>query len=155
MAGIIEQRLAELGLELPQAAAAVAAYVPCVRSGNLLFISGQLPMWNGEFRCVGKVGRDISLEDANAAARLCALNLLAQARAACDGDLDRLVRCVKLTGFINAEPEFKDHSKIVNGASELLQQVMGEAGRHARSSIGVGSLPFGAAVEVEAIFEVA
>jgi enamine deaminase RidA (YjgF/YER057c/UK114 family) len=154
MAGRIDAQLGALGLELPQAAAPVAAYVPTVISGAMLYVSGQLPVWNGERRFIGRVGGDLTTEQGAEAARLCALNLLAQARLAC-GDLDRVLRVVKLTGFVNAPPEYTDHPKVVNGASELMQQVFGDAGRHARSAVGVGGLPFGCAVEVEAIFEIA
>ena len=108
-----------------------------------------------EFRkFIGKLGKEISVEDGQKAARLCALNLLARLKASCNGDLDRVVRCVKLTGFVNATPEFGDHPKVVNGASDLMVEVFGDAGRHARSAVGMGSLPFGVAVEVEAIFEI-
>ncbi|WP_114393756.1 RidA family protein [Oleisolibacter albus] len=154
MAGRIEARLRDLGLELPQAAAPVAAYVPVVRTGNLLFTSGQITLWNGELRHLGKLGAGLTVEQGQEAARLCALNILAQAKAALDGDLDRVVRVVKLVGFVNSTPEFTDQPKVVNGASELMQAVFGDAGRHARSAVSAGSLPLGVAVEVEAIFEV-
>lgn len=154
MAGRIEARLRDLGLELPQAAAPVAAYVPVVRTGNLLFTSGQITLWNGELRHVGKLGAGLTVEQGQEAARLCALNILAQAKAALDGDLDRVVRVVKLVGFVNSTPDFTDQPKVVNGASELMLAVFGDAGRHARSAVSAGSLPLGVAVEVEAIFEV-
>jgi len=155
MAGRIDARLAELGLELPQAAAPVAAYVPAVQSGSTLYVSGQLPVWNGERRFVGKVDQEFSTAEGKEAARLCALNLLAQAKAALGGDLDRITRVVKLGGFVNAGPEFHDHPAVVNGASELMQAVFGDAGKHARFAVGAPSLPFNVAVEVEAVFEVA
>jgi len=155
MAGRIDARLQELGLELPKAAAPVAAYVPTVRSGNLLYLSGQIPMWNGELRYVGKLGAGMDVEEGRAAAQTCALNILAQAKAALDGDLDRVVRVVKLVGFVNCTPDFTDQPKVINGASELMQQVFGDAGRHARSAVGAPSLPLGVAVEVEAILEIA
>ncbi|ACI99317.1 MULTISPECIES: RidA family protein [Rhodospirillales] len=155
MAGRIDARLAELGIELPQAAAPVAAYVPAVRTGNLLFLSGQITLENGELRHKGKLGDGIDLETGRQAARLCGLNILAQAKAALGGDLDRVVRVVKLVGFVNSTPDFVDQPKVVNGASELMQEVFGEAGRHARSAVSAGSLPLGVAVEVEAILEVA
>lgn len=154
MAGRIEARLRDLGLELPQAAAPVAAYVPVVRTGNLLFTSGQITLWNGELRHVGKLGAGLAVEQGQEAARLCALNILAQAKAALDGDLDRVVHVVKLVGFVNSTPDFTDQPKVVNGASELMLAVFGDAGRHARSAVSAGSLPLGVAVEVEAIFEV-
>jgi len=149
----IEQRLRELGLELPPAPPPAANYVPWTIGGKLLFISGQLPMQGGAVTVTGRLGDGLSLEDGQRAARLCALNVLAQARAACEGDLDRLARCLKLGGFVSATPEFADHPKVVNGASDLVAEVMGEAGRHARFAVGCASLPLGAAVEVEAIFE--
>lgn len=154
MAGTTEARLNELNIELPQAAAPAANYVPTVQSGAMLYVSGQVPMWNGELRHQGKLGAGMSVEDGAAAARLCALNLIAQAKAAL-GELDRVRRVVKLVGFVNATPEFGDQPKVINGASNLMAEVFGDRGKHARSAIGVGSLPFGVAVEVEAILEVA
>lgn len=154
MSGRIAARLAELGILLPQPAAPVAAYVPFTRAGNILYIAGQLPMLDGALRHAGKLGADVSLEDGYAAARLCALNLLAQARVACDGDLDRVMRCLKLCGYVNATADFSDHPKIVNGASELMVQVLGEAGKHARLAVGATGLPLNAAVEIDAIFEI-
>ncbi len=154
MPGMIDARLAELGIELPTAAAPVANYVPTVRTGSLVFISGQVPVWNGERRFIGKLGREISVVDGQAAARLCGLNLIAQLRAALDGDLDRVARCVKLGGFVNATPDFLEQPKVVNGCSDLMVEVFGDAGRHARSAVGVSVLPFDVAVEVDAVFEV-
>jgi enamine deaminase RidA (YjgF/YER057c/UK114 family) len=154
MPGKIDQRLAELKLELPNPASPVANYVPAVRSGNLLFLAGQICQWNGERRFVGKLGAEISLEQGNEAAKLCGLNLLAQAKRVLDGDLDRVVRVVRLGGFVNAVPQFADQPQIVNGASDLMVAVFGDAGRHARTAVGVGSLPGGVAVEIDAIFEV-
>ena len=155
MAGRIAARLAERGIELPAAPAPVAAYVPYVVSGNTLYVSGQITMWKGEKKYVGKIGGEISPEEGKHAARLCALNLLAQAREACGGDLDRIARVVKLVGFVNSVSDFTAQPAVVNGASELMQEVFGDAGRHARSAVGVASLPFNVAVEVEAIFELA
>lgn len=154
MPGRIDQRLAELKIELPNAAAPMANYVPAVRTGNLLFVSGQVCQWNGERRFTGKLGAEISLDDGKQAARLCALNLLAQTKRFLDGDLDRVVRVVRLGGFVNAAPGFTEQPQVVNGASDLMVEVFGDAGRHARAAVGVGSLPGGAAVEVDAIFEV-
>jgi enamine deaminase RidA (YjgF/YER057c/UK114 family) len=154
MVGKIEQRLAELKLELPNPAAPIANYIPAVRSGNLLFLSGQICQWNGERRFLGKLGAEISLEQGKEAAKLCGLNLLAQAKRALDGDLDRVVRIVRLGGFVNAVPGFGDQPHVVNGASDLMVAVFGDAGRHARTAVGVGSLPGGAAVEVDAVLEV-
>jgi enamine deaminase RidA (YjgF/YER057c/UK114 family) len=152
MAGKIEKKLAELGITLPMPPAPVANYVPTVRAGNLLFCSGQVSASPGE-AIKGKLGAETSLERGQAAARLCAINLLAQAKAAI-GDLDRIKRCVRLGGFINAVPSFSDLPKVMNGASDLMVEALGEAGRHARTTVGVAELPFDAAVEVEALFEV-
>ncbi|MEX2449406.1 MAG: RidA family protein [Rhodospirillales bacterium] len=151
----IEQRLAELGIELPKAAAPAANYVPFTITGNLVFVSGQVTVWNGALKYIGTVGGDLTMEDGYQAARLCGLNLIAQVRAACNGDLDRVKRVVKLGGFVNAAPGFKDHPKIVNGASDLMAEVFGEAGKHARFAVGAGSLPLGVAVEIDGIFEIA
>ena len=154
MAGQVNQRLKERGIELPQPSKPGANYVPCVRAGNLLFITGQLSQWNGERRFIGKLGREYRVEDGQQAARLCALNLIAHARAALDGDLDRIVRCVRVAGYVNAVPEFTGHSQVMNGASDVFIEVFGEAGRHTRMAVGVSSLPYDVAVEVEAVFEV-
>jgi enamine deaminase RidA (YjgF/YER057c/UK114 family) len=155
MTGRIARRLAEFGIELPAPAAPAANYVPYVRSGALLFIAGQLPMQAGKVAVLGKLGADVSIEDGQHAARLCAINLLAQARAALDGDLDRVVRCVRLGGFVACGADFTQHPAVINGASDLMVGVLGDAGRHARFAVGAPSLPFGAAVEVDATFEVA
>jgi enamine deaminase RidA (YjgF/YER057c/UK114 family) len=154
MSGRIEQRLHEIGVTLPAPGQAAGNYVPHVITGNLVYLSGQVPLENGARKFLGKVGKELSAEDGQKAARLCALNLLTRLKAACNDDLDRVVRCVKLTGFVNAAPEFGDHPKVINGASDLMVEVFGDAGRHARSAVGMGSLPFGVAVEVEAIFEI-
>jgi enamine deaminase RidA (YjgF/YER057c/UK114 family) len=151
----IEQRLAARGLELPEAPAPAANYVPYTISGKLLFVAGQVPFSHGQVAVRGRLGDGVSLERGQEAARLCALNLLAQARAACGGDLGRLARCLKLGGFVSCTAEFTDHAKVVNGASDLMFEAMGEAGRHARFAVGCASLPLNAAVEVEAIFELA
>lgn len=155
MVGRVAERLRALGIELPSPAAPAANYVPFVRTGNLLIISGQLPMEGGKIAVLGKLGATVSLEDGVRAARLCGINLLAQARMALDGDLDRVVRCVKLGGFVACATDFLDHPKVVNGASNLMVDVLGDAGRHARFAVGAPVLPFDAAVEVEAMFEVA
>lgn len=154
MSGEIERRLTALGVTLPQAAAPAANYVPFVRTGSQLFISGQIPMGPNGIEHKGKLGADYSVEQGQAAARLCAINLLAQAKAAL-GDLDKVVRLVKLVGFVNCTPDFGDQPKVVNGASDFMVEALGDKGRHARSAVGVAALPFGVAVEVEAIFEVA
>jgi enamine deaminase RidA (YjgF/YER057c/UK114 family) len=148
----IEARLAELGIELPQPAAPVAAYVPVVIAGSLAHISGQLPFIGGKL-VTGRLGEDVSLEDGAAAARACGLMILAQAKAAL-GSLDRVERVVKLGAFVNSAASFTDQPKVANGASELMVEVFGDAGRHARSAVGVPVLPLGAAVEVDAIFQV-
>jgi enamine deaminase RidA (YjgF/YER057c/UK114 family) len=148
----IDARLAELGLDLPQAAAPVAAYVPTVLAGGLLHVSGQLPFIAGQL-VTGRLGEDVSLEQGAAAAKACALMLLAQAKAAL-GSLDRIEQVVKLGAFINSTGDFTDQPKVANGASELMQAVFGDAGRHARSAVGVPVLPLGAAVEIDAIFAV-
>ncbi len=153
--GNVEKRLAELGVTIPVAAKPVANYVGWVRTGNLVFTAGQVTLFEGKLAYQGKVGGEISLDDANKAARLCAINILAQLKDACGGDLDRVVRIVKLVGFVNAVPEFTDHPKVINGASDLMVEVFGEKGKHARSAVGSGSLPFNVAVEIEAIAEIA
>lgn len=154
MAGNIESRLAQLGVALPKAAAPVANYVPWVITGKLLFIAGQVTLVDGKAQYVGQLGREFGVEDGAKAARLCAINILAQVKAA-TGELDRVARCVKLTGFVNATPEFKDHPKVVNGASDLMVEAFGDNGRHARAAVGVSGLPLGVAVEVDAVFELA
>jgi len=150
-----EARLAELGITLPQPAAPAANYVPARRSGSFVYIAGQVPTAEGKDRFVGKVGRDLTIEEAQQAARLCAVNVLAQLKSALGGSLDGVVGCVRLGGFVNAVPEFGDHPKVINGASDLMVEVFGEAGRHARAAVGCNSLPRNVAVEVDAIFEVA
>jgi len=155
MTGMIDKRLEELGIVLPTPPAPVASYVPYVVSGNLVTISGQVTLAEGGLKFVGVVGKDLSLEDGKAAARLCAINVLAQLKAAVNGNLDRVRRCVKLGVFVNAVPEYAQHPEVANGASDLIQEVFGESGRHARAAVGAGSLPRNVAVEVEAVFEIA
>ncbi|POF29002.1 RidA family protein [Roseibium marinum] len=150
----IEARLSDLGITLPEAAAPAANYVPFVRTGNQLFISGQLPMKEGKIQVTGKLGADVSLEDGKAAAKLCAINLLAQAKAAL-GDLEKATRLVKIVGFVNSTADFTEQPQVINGASDFMVEAMGDKGRHARSAVSAASLPFGAAVEIEAIFEIA
>jgi enamine deaminase RidA (YjgF/YER057c/UK114 family) len=154
MAGSIDKRLDELGIGLPPANAPAGNYVPFVRSGDLLFISGQIPVVDGKPTFIGTLGADLDVEDGAKAARTCALSILAQAREALGGDLDRVVRCVKLSGFVACTSDFTDHPKVINGASDLLVEVFGETGRHARAAVGMSALPLGVAVEVEAIFKV-
>ncbi len=150
----VEGRLRQLSIELPEPSRPGANYVPSVRSGNLVFLTGQLCQWNGERRFIGKLGREFGVADGQQAARLSALNLVAHLRAALAGDLDRVVRCIRVAGFVNATPDFVDHSQVVNGASDLFVELFGEAGRHTRMAVGVSGLPYGVAVEVEAVFEV-
>ena len=154
MGGRIADRIAALGLSLPEAPAPAANYVPWVQSGSLVFVSGQISQDAGGL-IRGKLGADMDVAAGAAAARACALALIAQLRAACAGDLDRVVRVVKLTGFVNSTAEFTDQPKVVNGCSDLLVEIFGDAGRHARSAVSAASLPLGVAVEIEGIFEIA
>jgi enamine deaminase RidA (YjgF/YER057c/UK114 family) len=154
MAGRIDARLKDLGLELPGPSTPGANYVPFVRTGDLVFLTGQLSQWNGERRFIGKLGREFGVEEGQQAARLCALNLIAHLATAADGDLDRVRRCVRLAGFVNSTPDFLSQSQVVNGASDLFVQVFGDAGRHARMAVGVSALPYDVAVEVEGVFEI-
>jgi enamine deaminase RidA (YjgF/YER057c/UK114 family) len=150
-----ENRLSELGIALPQPAAPVANYVPASRTGNLLMVSGQLGFdLEGKLTAIGKVGAEVSVEEAKAAARLCAINILAQAKASL-GSLDKVARIVRLGGFIAATPEFTQHPAVMNGASDLMVEVFGDAGRHARTTVGVTSLPLDSPVEIEALIEIA
>jgi len=153
MSGAIEAKLKELGLTLPDAPAPAANYVPWVRIGDIVHVSGQISQDAGG-RITGRLGADMSVEAGAAAAKSCALSLLAQVKAACGGDLSRLVRVVKLTGFVNSTPDFTDQPKVINGASDTLVAILGEAGRHARSAVSAASLPLGVAVEIEGIFQV-
>jgi enamine deaminase RidA (YjgF/YER057c/UK114 family) len=155
MAGRIEKILAEKQIELPKAAAPVANYVPAVQAGNLLFTAGQVTVWNGEFKFVGKLGKEYTVEQGQQAARLCGLNVIAQVKAALGGDLDRVKRCVRLGVFVNSTADFTDQPKVANGVSDLMVEVFGDAGKHARSAVGVNVLPLNLAVEVDAVFEIA
>ncbi len=154
MTGEAEARLKALNITLPAAPPPAANYVPFVRSGALVFVSGQLPVVDGKLQCPGKVGRDVTVEQAKAAARTVGLNILAQARAACDGNLDRVVRCVKLGGFVACADDFAEQAEVVNGCSDLMVEVLGDKGRHARFAVGTNSLPIGTCVEIDAIFEI-
>ncbi|MGE0226361.1 MAG: RidA family protein [Acetobacteraceae bacterium] len=154
MAGNIETRLAELGITLPRPMAPIANYVPYVVTGNLVVISGQLPAIDGRVAVTGKVSWGVSVDQAREAARLCFINVLVHLKAACDGNLDRVRRVVRLGGFIAAPSDFTDQAQVMNGASDLAVAVFGDAGRHARTTIGVPSLPADAAVEVEGMFEI-
>jgi len=151
---VIEARLKELGVSLPKPPKPVASYVPFTISGHQVFISGQVPIADGALKYVGKLGVDIPLEAGQAAAQLCAINVLAVLKMACDDDLDRVVQCLKLNVFVNAAPDYTQQPEVANGASDLIAAVFGDAGKHARAAVGVGSLPRGVAVEVDAIFEI-
>lgn len=155
MSGRIDARLRELGIELPRPTAPVANYVPYTITGNVVVVSGQITLWGGKVEYVGKLGREISVADGQKAARLCALNILTHLKTACGGDLDRVKRVLRLGGFVNCTPEFTDQPQVVNGASDLMVDVFGEAGKHARAAVGVVSLPLGVAVEVETMVEIA
>ncbi|MBL4805416.1 MAG: RidA family protein [Alphaproteobacteria bacterium] len=149
------EKLQALGLELPQAAAPAANYVPYVVSGKHLFVAGQIPFLNGQSMHLGRLGEDLNVDDGVEAARACALNILAQANAAVVGEWTQIKKLVKLGGFVNCTPDFTDHPKVVNGASDLFVEVMGAKGKHARFAVGAPSLPLGVAVEIDAIFELA
>ncbi len=149
-----ERRLKELGLTLPKPAKPVANYVGFVRTGNLIYVSGQVPVADGKVMVTGLLGRDVSVEEGAKAARQCAINIIAQLNEAVAGDLTRIARIVKLTGFVACVPEFTDQPKVINGASDLFGEVFGDRGKHARAAVGVSALPLNSAVEVEAIAEV-
>ncbi len=155
MAGTVDGRLKELGIEIPTPAAPAANYIPFVKSGNLVFVSGQIPIVAGKIEGVGKVGKDLTTEQAKAIARTCAINLIAQAKAATGGDLDKVARVVKVGGFVNCVDGYTEQPEVINGASDLMVEVFGDKGRHARFAVGTNALPRGVAVEVEAVFEVA
>ncbi|MFS8046916.1 RidA family protein [Rhizobium sp. BR 314] len=155
MSAAIEARLTELGITLPQAAAPAANYVPYVISGNLLYLSGQLPMENGKIGVTGHLGKDVDVAGGQRAAELCAINILAQAKAALGGDLGRIKRLIKLNGFVASTPDFVEQHLVINGASNLLANVLGEAGKHARAAVGMAALPLNAVVEIDAILEIA
>ena len=152
--GVVDARLAELGIILPQPMAPMANYVPFVRTGDLVVVSGQVPARDGKIAFTGKVGGGVSVEQGQEAARLSFINVLVHLRTACEGDLDRVVRVVRLGGFISSPADFSQHALVMNGASDLAVAVFGDAGRHARSTIGVPALPGDAAVEVEGMFAV-
>jgi len=154
MTGVIDARLKELGITIPDAPTPAANYVPWVVTGNTVFIAGQVPFRNGELSHIGKLGDKFSVEDGQACACIVAINILAELKAACGGDLDRVSRCVKLGGFVNCTPDFADHPKVVNGASNLIVEIFGDKGKHARFAVGAPSLPFDVAVEIDAIFEI-
>ena len=153
MAGKFETKLAEMGVTLPHAPAPAANYVPYVIAGDMVYVSGQLPASDGEM-VVGTLGDDVTIEQGQAAARACAVNLLSQVKAACAGDLDRLVRVVKLSAFVNSTSDFGDQPQVVNGCSDFMAEALGDAGRHARSAVSSPSLPFGVAVEIDGVFQI-
>ncbi len=151
---MLKDKLQECGYELPQAAAPAANYVPYVITGNLIHVAGQIPFLNGEQMHMGRLGEDLKIEDGVNAAQACALNILAQVNEAVDGDWSKVRRCIKLGGFVNSTAGFIDQPRVINGASDLMVQVMGEAGKHARFAVSAPSLPLGVAVEIDAIFEI-
>ncbi|ABD53352.1 RidA family protein [Jannaschia sp. CCS1] len=153
MGGNFEKRLGDLGVTLGDATAPAANYVPFVQVGDTLYVSGQISIENGQM-ITGRIGADLTVEEGAAAAKVCAINLLAQVKAACGGDLDKLARVVKLTGFVNSTPDFGDQPKVINGCSDFLVEALGDAGRHARSAVSAGALPFNVAVEIEGIFQI-
>ena len=150
----VEINLKKLGIEIPDAPAPVGAYVAYKITGNLVYISGQISFKKDGQLIKGKVGSDLTLEQAQEAAKVCAINIISQIKAACDGNLNKVKNCIKLTGFVNSADDFIDQPKVINGASELIAKVFEEKGKHARAAVSVNSLPLGAAVEVEAIFEI-
>lgn len=153
--GMIAQQLLTLGIALPPSAAPVANYVPYVITGNLVIISGQLPFQDGALQYLGKVGQDVTIEQAQHAAKLCGIGLLAHLQAACGGNLEKVKRCVRLGVFVQSALGFSDQPKVANGVSDLMVSVFGDAGKHARAAVGVNELPFGVSVEVEGTFEIA
>lgn len=153
MSGKIEARLKELGIELPDATAPAANYIPYVVSGKLIFLSGQITLLNGKIEYIGKIGEEFTVEEGYQAARLCGLNLITQAKAAAGGDLDKIKRVVKLGGFVNAVAGFTNQPEVINGASDLMVEVFGDNGRHARAAVSAGALPRNVAVEIDGVFE--
>lgn len=149
-----DERLEALGITLPEVMGAKGNYAPWTRAGSLLVIAGQGPFWDGDIHHNGRFGEDLSIEDGVACARLVGLNILAQVREACGGTLDRVVQCVKLGGFVQCTPDFTDMPKVINGASDLMVEVFGDAGKHARFAVGMHSLPMGTSVEIDGIFEI-
>ena len=155
MTEYVNERLARLGINLPRPAVPAANYLPFIISSNLIFISGQLPVLNDEVRFIGRLGEFVTIDEGYQAARLCGLNIIAQASIACKSDLNRVKRVIKLGGFVNGAPNFTDQPKVINGASDLLVQVLGDKGLHARSAVGAGGLPLNVPVEVDAVIAIA
>ncbi len=154
MTDSIAANLSNLGVTLPQPPKPVASYVGFIKQGDLVFVSGQLPMVEGKLQLTGLLGAGVSVEEAADAARICAINILAQINVACEGDLERIVQCVKLGGFVASTPDFTDHPTVINGASDFMGEALGERGVHARAAVGVAALPLNASVEIEAIFAI-
>ena len=154
MTGKIEQRMAERGIVLPPAMRAMANYVPYTVTGKHVWVAGQGPFLDGKLHYNGRLGDNLTIDDGRACARIVGLNILAQVKAACGEDLDRVVRCVKLNGFVNSTPDFTQHPEVINGCSELMIEVFGEAGRHARVAVGAPILPMGTSVEIDGLFEI-
>lgn len=150
----VHQKLCELGITLPIPVAPAASYAAYLPAGEFLFIAGQVPMVEGQPRYIGRLGDKLTVEDGIAAARLCGINILSQVSAALNGDLERVISCIRLGGFVSATPQFTEHPKVINGASDLMLQVFGDKGKHARAAVGVTSLPRGVGVEIDAIFRI-
>ncbi len=150
----IEARLSDMGIVIPEPAAPVASYIGHVVHNGLVTVSGQLPLADGALTQTGLLGAGVSIEEGAAAAKVCAINILAQIKVACDGDLERIVRCIRLGGFVASTPDFTDHPKVINGASDFMGEVLAERGAHARAAVGVAALPLNASVEVEATFAI-
>lgn len=155
MTGKIDARLAQLGITLPTPPVPVASYLPYVVSGNQVTIAGQVTLVDGEVKYAGRLGDSISVQEGEAATRLCALNVLAQLKVACGGDLDRVTQVIRLNAFFNSTPDFLDHPRVMNAASDLMAEIFGDSGRHTRVGVGVSSLPLGVPVELDGVFEIA
>ena len=150
----IEDRLAAMGIELPEPPAPVASYVGFVNHAGLVFVSGQVPLVDGKVTQTGLLGNGVSVEEGAAAARTCAINILSHVKVACNGDLERIVQCVRLGGFVASTPDFTDHPQVINGASDFMVEALGDRGKHARAAVGVAALPLNVSVEVDAVFAI-